>query len=102
MTNLTPGGGAELADATDEAIGATWEGANSGPGFMRRSSNAPRRADLRNWVKVEFWAAPPIGLTVTDLDAVEVGRKLAEAFGFEYIDGLTVSRDTAHEGQGQP
>lgn len=46
----------------------------------------------RKWVRVEFHGLVPEGEMLTDVDTVEVSKNLMKVFGFEYIDGLTVTQ----------
>lgn len=43
---------------------------------------------MSQWVKVEFYGRVPDGQKVTDINYLEVGERLARAFGFTHIDGL--------------
>ncbi len=46
--------------------------------------------DGAQWVKVEFYARLPDRQVMVDVDVAETGATLMRAFGFTYIDGLTV------------
>jgi hypothetical protein len=51
---------------------------------------------MPRWVKVEFYGLVPDDHRVEDLDPLEVGTRLMQAFGFTHLDQLAV-RETQEE-----
>ena len=47
------------------------------------------------WLRVGFYGLVPPGQCVTSVDPLEVGSTLMGAFGFTYIDGLTMIAEPA-------
>ena len=45
----------------------------------------------RQWVRVEFCGMLPDGQVMKGLDPAQTAETLMRAFGFEYVDALTVA-----------
>lgn len=56
-----------------------------------REAEAANLAPARQWVKVEFLAAPPAGKPLNRIDPLQVAATLGQAFGFEVITSLVVA-----------
>ena len=49
---------------------------------------------MGDWLKVEFYAKPPDGVMVRDVDDAETCEALARTFGFAQVSGLSISQAT--------
>lgn len=49
----------------------------------------------RDWMKVEFYAAPKSGETFTRETLLELSGRLMEALDAEFVDELTITRKDA-------
>lgn len=47
---------------------------------------------MNRWVKVSFYGRVPSGQMLTGVDELEVAKTLCKSFGFDAIDGISVSQ----------